>query len=117
MEGCEEEPLRLGSQEVNRGVHTLFGSKLEETAWTHSYQSPGGLALDSCGSYAVDLSPAAQKDSNLGVYFQWLGVRPRATYHPGCSFPIFHLEVETSVLQALTGFDGPQDVLFVQKGL
>lgn len=56
MKGCEEEPLRLGSQEVNRGVHPLVRSKLEETGWTHSNQDPGGLALDSRGSHAVDLS-------------------------------------------------------------
>lgn len=53
MEGCEEAPLRLGSQEVNEGFYPLFVSELEETGWTHDYQNPRSLALDSCGSHAL----------------------------------------------------------------
>lgn len=117
MEGCEEEPLRLGSQEVNRGVHPLFGSKLEETGWTHSYQSPGGLALDSCGSHAVDLFSGCSEKLQPGGLFPVVRSETSSSIPSGPQFPYLSLGGRNFSPASINGFDGPQDDLFVQKGL
>lgn len=58
LQGCEEEPIRLGSQEVNlQKLDSPFWSKLRVwIGWTQGYQSLGGRALDSHGSLTLDSS-------------------------------------------------------------
>lgn len=48
-----EERLSEEGCEVDRGFHPLLRSELEETGWTHGYQSPRDLTLDSCRSHTL----------------------------------------------------------------